>query len=77
MATHGYFLGVRPNGSAIRAIRAAQHLSLRTLASQTDRDRGHLSRLERGQAGASEETIRRIAQALGVPLSAITHEETT
>jgi transcriptional regulator with XRE-family HTH domain len=37
-------------------------------------DRGHLSRLERGLAGASDDTIRRCAHALGVPVAAITHD---
>jgi transcriptional regulator with XRE-family HTH domain len=40
----------------------------------TGLDRGHLSRLERGLAGASDETIRRYARALGVPTAAITHD---
>lgn len=45
---------------------------------RTGLDRGYLSRLERGRAGASDHTIRRYAEALtGVPTSAITHKETT
>jgi transcriptional regulator with XRE-family HTH domain len=40
----------------------------------TGLDRGHLSRLERGLAGASDETIRRYAHALGVSTAAITHD---
>lgn len=41
----------------------------------TGLDRGHLSRLERGLAGASDETIRRCALALDVPVAAITHDD--
>lgn len=52
-------------------------MSLRALAQQTGRDRGHLSRLERGKAGASDETVQLIAGALGVTEAAITHKEKT
>lgn len=52
-------------------------MSLRTLARLTSRHRGHLSRIERGLAGASGETVGRIAQALSVPEAAITHKETS
>ncbi|UED83103.1 helix-turn-helix domain-containing protein [Streptomyces profundus] len=58
-----------PNGTAIRAIRTVRRLSLRDLARLTGLDRGHLSRLERGLAGASEVTLQRIASTLGVPIS--------
>lgn len=66
---------VRPNGIAIRELRKARKISLPVLAERIGRDRGHLSRLERGQAGASDETVRRIAAALEVPTDAITHKE--
>ncbi|MGW3072314.1 helix-turn-helix domain-containing protein [Kitasatospora sp. NPDC001132] len=66
---------VTPNGSAIRAFRAACNVSLRELALRTGRDRSHLSRVERGLAGASEETIRAIAAALSVPVAALNREE--
>lgn len=52
-------------------------MSLRTLSALTGRHRGHLSRIERGLAGASTETVERIAGALNVPAAAITHKETT
>ncbi|GAA3032805.1 hypothetical protein GCM10020000_07300 [Streptomyces olivoverticillatus] len=68
---------MRPNGSAIRAIRQARKVGLRGLAQQTGRDRSHLSRIERGEAGASDDTIQRIASALEVPLKAIIHKEAT
>lgn len=50
-------------------------MSLRTLAELTRRDRGFLSTVERGTCGASEETLRRLAVALGVPVAAINREE--
>ncbi|MGE7432788.1 helix-turn-helix domain-containing protein [Kitasatospora sp. NPDC001175] len=64
-----------PNGTAIRAIRKAQKLSLREVAARTSRDAGFLSRVERGESGASEDTLRRIAAALTVPVAAINREE--
>lgn len=72
-----YVLRVTPNGDAIRALRGARGLGLRELARLTGRHRAHLSRIERGLAGASDETVERIAGALGVTEEAITHKETT
>lgn len=66
---------MRPNGAAIRAIRTANHVGLRTLALQTERTRGFLSQVETGKQGASRQTIERIANVLGVPVEAITHRE--
>jgi ribosome-binding protein aMBF1 (putative translation factor) len=63
---------VTPNGTAIRAIRRMQGISLRDLARKTGFTRSYLSRLERGLAGASESTIRRIAEVLAVPPADIT-----
>jgi len=64
---------LRPNGAAMRALRVALKVSLRQVQQLTGLDRGHLSRLERGLAGAGPETIRRYAAALDVPTAAITH----
>jgi transcriptional regulator with XRE-family HTH domain len=66
---------VTPNGSAIRAFRDVRNMSLRRLAHLTGRDRGFLSLVERGRAGASEDTLHRIAKALEVPVAAINREE--
>ncbi|MFI2184557.1 helix-turn-helix domain-containing protein [Streptomyces sioyaensis] len=67
-----------PNGSAIRAIREAQQLSLRTLSDRTGLNRGYLSRLERGFIrDPADERVEAIAQAMRVPTDAITHKETT
>ncbi|WP_279634533.1 helix-turn-helix domain-containing protein [Streptomyces monomycini] len=69
---------MRPNGAAIRYIRRAQMLSLRSLSEQTGLDRGYLSRLERGHIRrAGDNNVLAIAAAMRVPLSAITHEEMT
>jgi transcriptional regulator with XRE-family HTH domain len=62
----------------MRAIREAHNVSLREMQRRTGLDRGYLSRLERGLAGASDDTIHRYAEALDdVPITAITHKETT
>jgi transcriptional regulator with XRE-family HTH domain len=66
---------VTPNGTAIRAFRGVRQMSLRTLATKTGRDRGFLSLVERGRAGASEDTVRAIADALQIPVAAINREE--
>lgn len=72
-----YILSVKPNGTAIRAIRNAQKMSIRALAQLTGLERGYLSRLERGRiARPADDKIRRIAKALKVPADAITHKET-
>lgn len=52
-------------------------MSLRMLERTTGIDRGHLSRVERGLAGLSDEHINQVAEALRVTPAAITHEEKT
>jgi len=66
---------VRANGAAIRAIRTANRCGLRTLARRTELTRGFLSLIETGQRGASAKTIELIADALNVPIEAITHRD--
>ncbi|RZE89141.1 hypothetical protein C0L86_28730 [Streptomyces sp. SCA2-2] len=74
----GFTLGVvTPNGAAIRAIRELRGLSLRRLAHLIGRDPGYLSRVEIGRQGAGDETLRRIAGELRIPLDAITREKTS
>lgn len=64
-----------PNGTAIRALRKALKVGLRTVEERTGLNRGLLSRLERGLRKASEEELRLIAEALSVPVAAINREE--
>src|SRR5690606_4933309 len=66
---------VRPNGAAMKAIREARGISLQQLAKDIGRDVGFLSRVERDQQGAGDETLHRYAQRLNVPITAITHKE--
>lgn len=45
------------------------------MAFKAGRSPGFISKLERGEAGASGETLSRVAAALGVPEAAINREE--
>jgi transcriptional regulator with XRE-family HTH domain len=59
------------NGPAIRAIRVAKGVSLRTLAQRTGYNRGHLSRVERGHVGTERLAVT-VAKALEVAPAAVT-----
>lgn len=62
-----------PNGTAIRAIRQVQKLSLRDLARLAQTTASQVSRIERGENGRpGEELLRRLADALHVPVDDIT-----
>jgi len=56
-------------GRAIRTLRIQRGLTQRQLAAKADVEVTWLSRLERGHANPSLDTLRRLAQALGVRLS--------
>jgi transcriptional regulator with XRE-family HTH domain len=60
----------------MKAIREARGISLQQLAKAIGRDPGYLSRVENGQQGAGDGTLRLYAKRLGVPIAAIVHEET-
>lgn len=62
------------NGTAIKAIRQVRSLSLREVAELAHTSASQLSRIERGQAGAGEELICRLADALSVPVEDIKQE---
>lgn len=47
------------------------------MASRVQRSPGFLSKVERGRAPASEETLKRIAAVLEVPIAAINREESS
>ncbi|WP_075779376.1 helix-turn-helix domain-containing protein [Streptomyces acidiscabies] len=64
-----------PNGTAIRTLRNVLKLSIRHVAHHAECTPSHLSRLERGQVGMGEQGLRRIADAMGVPVAAINREE--
>ncbi|MYY79679.1 helix-turn-helix domain-containing protein [Streptomyces sp. SID335] len=52
-------------------------MSLAKLSALTGIDKGHLSRVETGKAGLSDENVLRLADALGVIPDDITHKEFT
>lgn len=58
-------------GARIRTIRKDRGLTLRQLAGTAKIDFHNLSKLENGRVGYSPESIRRIAEALQVPISHI------
>ncbi|MDI9887310.1 helix-turn-helix transcriptional regulator [Streptomyces sp. HNM0645] len=69
---------MKPDGPAIRRIRRAQMMSLRSLQALTGLNRGYLSRIERGLIhDAADHRVRAIANALQVKPAAITQEEKT
>ena len=68
------FLSVRPHAYAIRAARRDRNLSLEQVTSLTGIDKGHLSRVENGKAGLSDDNIHKLAEVYGVPHTAITHD---
>lgn len=52
--------------SPLRATRLAEGWSLRYVADRVPMDTGHLSKLERRQAGVSVDTLARLARVLGL-----------
>jgi transcriptional regulator with XRE-family HTH domain len=59
------------SGAAIKAIREAHGLSVRDLATDAGLDAAQLSRFENGKRTPSEDQAQKIADALRVPLAAI------
>lgn len=58
----------QPLGLAIKRLRKAQHLTVRTLASKCGFSASFISQVERGQVSPSIASLERIAAALGVTL---------
>ena len=61
----------RVNGKAVRSIREAVGISQKTLAERAGVKQGTMAGVELGNHGMSPEKMRRVADALGVPLDAI------
>jgi transcriptional regulator with XRE-family HTH domain len=61
----------------MKAIRKARGISLRRLAKEIGRDPGFLSRVEDDKQGAGAGTLHLYAEYLNVPITAITHKETS
>lgn len=62
-------------GNQIRTLRLATGASGGEFAKRTAMSRSMLSRIERGQVSAPVETLERVAEGLGVPLSRLLSEE--
>ena len=56
-------------GEKIRTLRKARGMTISELALLTESDVGNISRLERGKQGYSDKTIKKLADALQVPVS--------
>lgn len=63
------------NGAAVKALRSALGISQRSLAARAGIDASSLSGAEIGKHGLSPTVVRRIADALGCPVDAITSVE--
>lgn len=62
-------------GTNIRKLRTEKKLTLNELAAEIESDVGNLSRLERGVQGYTDATLKKIADALGVPIAALFAED--
>lgn len=59
------------NPAALTAMRVLAGLSQAELARRSGVSQGHISELERGDKKASPRTIKRLAEALAVPMPAL------
>lgn len=65
----------KPHTPAIKAIRKLQHLSYSQVAQRAKISRQHARRIEVGDSGASKDVLAALADALEVPLDAISVPE--
>lgn len=56
-------------GARLRSLRRSRRITLREIASRADLSESFLSQLERGQTGATIQSLQRISEALGVEVS--------
>lgn len=61
------------NGATVRVLREALGISQKDLAARAEISQGALSNIEQGMHGSKPTTNRRIADAMGVALEAITY----
>lgn len=62
---------LRKIGEAIRHVRKAQRLSQEALADSARIDRSHMGRIERGERNVTLLNLKRISDALRLPMSEI------
>ena len=60
--------------NSIREIRKNMGITIRELSNLTEIDESYLSKIERGEANVTEAKLRRIAEALNTPVSALLGE---
>ncbi len=60
----------------IRSARKARGLTQRELADKVGIDQGFLSRVERGEKGLTTDGLRRVCQALDIPVAEVLGDET-
>jgi transcriptional regulator with XRE-family HTH domain len=58
-------------GQQLKALRRSKGLTLQQLAAMTDLSRGFISQIEAGTANPSVGTLKKVADALGVPMGAL------
>lgn len=63
------------NGVAVQVVRELNSLTKTQLAERAGMSLGHLSRIESGARQASGDNMRRIADALRVPLEALSYPD--
>jgi transcriptional regulator with XRE-family HTH domain len=61
-------------GRAVKAVRKAQGLTQEELAARADLHPTYISDVERGVRNPSWDVVARLAEGMGVPVSAITKE---
>ncbi|TML67959.1 MAG: cupin domain-containing protein [Actinobacteria bacterium] len=66
----------RSVGARLRSLRTARRLTLREIAERASLSESFVSQLERGQSGATIQSLQRISAALGVDVSDLFAEDT-
>ena len=74
VAIFGYIGGEKDNMNRIKELREARHITQVELASSASISQPYLHDLENNRRGAREETLQRIADALGVPVEELTEK---
>jgi transcriptional regulator with XRE-family HTH domain len=68
-------MSMRVNPEALRALRERTGFSIADFAGEVGTVPSHISNIEAGRRGASPDAIRRMAQVLKVPMSALLWDE--
>jgi transcriptional regulator with XRE-family HTH domain len=74
VAIFGYIGGEKTEMNRIKELREAKHITQVELAANALISQPYLHDLENNRRGAKEETLQRIADALGVPVEELTEK---